>query len=524
MTLLVASVFADDVGPLSKAAEAARTAGADALEARLDAFAGDLSELTRLLNQTSDLTWIVTCRPPSEGGRFTGRVEERVKLLATLARETDAYLDFELADWISSSDVRQQLTQALQARPPRAHQPQARLILSLHDFEGVPAELEDQIRDAHAQPEVAVVKVAFQADDVTGSLHALDLMRIAAEPVVAIAMGTAGVPSRVMARKCGAWATYACLEEQPATAPGQVSVRALKELYRWDTLNEATRVFGVIGAPVGHSMSPVLFNRWLAEAGINAVFLPFHVAPEPMALVRFLDACRARLWLNLGGCSVTLPHKTHALHYLGPDVDDVSRRIGAVNTLTMQGDHFTGCNTDCPGAMASLCDALARRGCKPAGMTVDVLGTGGAARALVAGLVEAGCTVTIYGRDAERTQQLAAEFGAQAATWPERTRRTGAIVVNCTNVGMTPKVKASPLPVEGLAGCELVFDVIYNPLETALLRQAAQAGASTLGGLDMFIRQAALQFEGWTGRRPDLQLGRELVEARLAESGTEESS
>ena len=517
MTLLVASVFADDVETLRRAAEAARTDGADAVEARLDTFAGDLGELTRLLNQPSVFTWIVTCRPPSEGGRFAGRVEQRVTLLATLARETDAYLDFELADWISSSDVRQQLARALTSRGT-----QPRLILSLHDFEGIPPDLEDQIRQAHAQPEVAAAKVAFQADDVTASLQALDLIRNSSGPLVAVAMGEAGVASRVLARKCGAWASYASLDDRDATAPGQISVRTLKDLYRWDTLDESTRVFGVIGAPVSHSMSPALFNRWFAEARINAVFLPLHVAPDPRALDRFLDACLARPWLDLGGCSVTLPHKTAALRYLGQEsADDVARKIGAVNTLTVQDEHFSGCNTDCPAALASLRAALTQRGRELAGMTVDVLGTGGAARALVAGLVEAGCVVTIHGRDAGRTEQLAGEFNAQPAAWPDRARRQGAIVVNCTNVGMAPKVKASPLPAEGLAGCELVFDVIYNPLKTALLRQASRAGAATLGGLDMFIRQAALQFELWTGQAPDLQLGRELVTARLTESQTE---
>lgn len=518
MTLLVASVFADDVETLQRAAEAARTDGADAVEARLDTFAGDLDELTRLLNQPSNLTWIVTCRPPSEGGRFAGRVEQRVTLLATLARETDAYLDFELADWISSSDVRQQLARALASRGA-----QPRLILSLHDFEGMSPDLEDQIRQAHAQPEVASAKVAFQADDATAGLWALDLMRNSRGPLVAVAMGEAGVISRVLARKCGAWASYASLDGRHVTAPGQLSVRTLKELYRWDALDESTRVFGVIGALVSHSMSPALFGRWFAEAGINAVFLPLHVAPNPHALDRFLDACLARPWLDLGGCSVTLPHKTAALRYLGQgNVDDVARKIGAVNTLTVQNDHFRGCNTDCPAALASLRAALTRHGRELAGITADVLGTGGAARALVAGLVEAGCAVTIYGRDAGRTEQLAGEFNAQPAAWSERAQRRGVIVVNCTNVGMAPKVKASPLPAEGLAGCELVFDVIYNPPETALLRQASRAEAAILGGLDMFIRQAALQFERWTGQSPDLELGRQLVTARLTESETED--
>jgi len=132
--------------------------------------------------------------------------------------------------------------------------------------------------------------------------------------------------------------------------------------------------------------------------------------------------------------------------------------------------------------------------------------------------------VTIFGRDAGRTEQLAAEFNAQPAAWSDRVERKGILAVNCTNVGMAPKMKASPLPAQGLAGCELVFDVIYNPLDTMLLTQAARAGAVTLGGLDMFIRQAAMQFERWTGQQPDLELGRELVSARLAAPEPEQRS
>ena len=518
MTLLVGSIFADNVELLQQAAEIALTDGADAVEARLDTFTGNLDELIRLLNQASKLSWIVTCRPPAEGGRFAGQEEERVKLLATLARETDAYVDFELADWISSGGARRELTEALTSRCSHP-----RLILSAHESERVPAEPEVLIREAHhARHVVAAAKVAFEGKDATASLYALDLMQSSSGPVVAIAMGEAGVVSRVLARKRGGWASYACLDKMPATAPGQVSVRDVKELYRWDVLDESTRVFGVIGAPVSHSMSPVLFNRWFAEAGVNAVFLPFHVAPEPIALAFFLDGCRNRPWLDWGGGSVTLPHKTNALNYLGQSVDETARKIGAVNTLTLSQGRLTGCNTDCPAALASLRDAVTRRGRELGGLNVDVLGTGGVARALVAGLTDAGCVVTIYGRDVERAAQLAAEFAAGAAPWAQRTQLRGSVIVNCTNVGMTPKVKASPLSSEGLAGCELVFDVIYNPAETALLRQAAQAGSATLGGLDMFIRQAALQFELWTGRLPDLQLGRQLVTAKLAEAEAKE--
>jgi shikimate 5-dehydrogenase len=158
-----------------------------------------------------------------------------------------------------------------------------------------------------------------------------------------------------------------------------------------------------------------------------------------------------------------------------------------------------------------LADALGCSRIDLAGVRVDVLGTGGAARAVLYGLKEPGCTVTLYGRSADRTLRLAEQSGAVAAAWNERLQRDGDVLINCTTVGMWPDVDASPVPADALADCRLVFDLIYNPLETRLLRDAAGTGIKTLNGLDMFVRQAAVQFELWTGSSADLQDARGLI-------------
>jgi 3-dehydroquinate dehydratase/shikimate dehydrogenase len=258
-------------------------------------------------------------------------------------------------------------------------------------------------------------------------------------------------------------------------------------------------------------MSPLLFNRWFADAGINSVYLPMRVGAKGDGLAHFLDGCVDRPWLDVGGFSVTIPHKVAACAWVGEGADSLSQRIGAINTLVFEGDRPTGYNTDCYAAITSMCDALRCDRSDLAGLTVDVLGPGGAARAIVEGLREIGCRVTVYGRTPQRTQQFAEECEATAAAWEDRGQRRSDVLINCTPVGMWPKVNESPMPADSLSGCRLVFDLIYRPLETILLNDAAMAGCTTLNGLDMFVRQAAMQFELWTSRTPDLQQARDLV-------------
>ncbi len=295
------------------------------------------------------------------------------------------------------------------------------------------------------------------------------------------------------------------------------------ELYRWSAMDAGTRVFGVLGDPVRHSMGPRLFNPWFADAGINAVYLPLLVSREGDCLERFLLGCRRRRWLDIGGFSVTLPHKAAVLHSTTISADRMALSIGAINTLVFQGDEMKGYNTDCHAAIDSLANALGREPRDLSQMTFDVLGTGGAARAILAGLQSFGCPVTVYGRSPQRTAEISAAFSCTPAPWNQRTKRNGEILINCTNVGLGPAVDDSPMPEGSFKGCHLVFDLIYHPLETKLLRQAARAGALVLNGLDMFVRQAAMQFELWTSQTPDRSIAVERVTRALALRTTEPS-
>jgi 3-dehydroquinate dehydratase/shikimate dehydrogenase len=330
-----------------------------------------------------------------------------------------------------------------------------------------------------------------------------------------IAMGEEGLWTRVLAKKLGSFATYGSVDPDSTTAPGQVTLDEVVYRYRWSAMDSSTKVYGVLGDPVAHSMSPVLFNHWFAEANINAVYLPLRVRRDSDTVSSFLDGCRMRPWLDVGGFSVTVPHKAQALQWVAGGADPMSSWIGAVNTLVFEEDEVRGFNTDCSAAVLSMMDALgcSREDC--GGLPVHVLGAGGAALAVIHGLYELGCNTTLFGRSPDKTQSLASKYGARAASWEDRIGGHSQVLINCTSIGMWPEVDASPMPKDSLTGYRLVFDVVYNPLKTRLLSDAAEMGCATLSGVDMFVRQAAKQLELWTGLWPDLEKARELISCAI---------
>ena len=508
MTLLVASVFAETLELVAVASARAFSSGADAVELRLDGYEGESETLAEFLRSRADRTWIVTCRSADEGGHFRGDTMERVSRLLGVARGTNAYVDFEFADWERSANIRQKvLLAAASASGPR-------LILSYHDFEKRPVDLAQRVARMLQVPH-AVAKIAYSGCTATDSFAALDLMHRHGDRAIAIDMGDGGIWTRVLAKKLGAFATYASLDGLASTAPGQVTLRDMNDRFRWSRIRASSRVFGVIGDPLEHSLSPLLFNQWFAEMNADAVYVPQRVEDGKPIMREFLDAVAARPWLDVGGFSVTIPHKEAAFQMIGEAVDPLARRIGAVNTIAFGEGPIRGFNTDCYAASASLASGL---GCTPidlVGTQVDVLGAGGSARAVVEGLMDLGCRVTIYARSRERAVSLVAGRGIEVRPWKNRMDRRGAVLINCTPLGLWPRVDESPIPASGLGGCRLVFDLIYNPMETRLLREARSAGCLTLCGLDMFVRQAEMQYELWTGRSADRETGKMWVEAKL---------
>ncbi len=547
MTLLIASVIDEKVSGLMAKADAAIAQGAKAVELRIDRLDGVTDEWLSYVQRTaSKVRLLVTCRSKAEGGFSELTALQRATLLACYTSTTHVMVDFEFQDWLASESARSQIEHACVDAKASRHarvdkdmdvaadasvaadddaaldesvvidgeaEHFERVLLSCHDFEKKPADLSKKVKDILTTGSVA--KVAYATKHVLDSFEALDLMHKHGRRVVAVAMGEFGLWTRVLSNKLKAFGTYCSLGDAEMTAPGQVTLGDMTSLYQWHKHNESTLVYGVIGDPISHSMSPALFNHWFEQHDINAVYLPIRVDRKRDEVAAFLDECLQRPWLDLRGLSVTVPHKQAALQWVDQGADRLSQRIGAVNTLVLADDGPRAYNTDCYAAIDSMAAALHVDRSDLAKTSVDLLGTGGSARAVLAGLRELGCQVNVYGRSPERTARLASEFGATAKDWARRVDRSGAILINCTTVGMWPAIDESPMPKEALADCELVFDLIYNPLETRLLADARQAGVATLNGLDMFVRQAAAQLALWTGVAVELESAKAWVEQKI---------
>jgi len=519
MTWLIASIRATSMEDLERKAAAAWRGGADCVELRIDEFNDDPRRIAAYLEGQDQQQWILTCRSVAEGGASVADASDRASRLVSARGESAAVIDFEYADFSGSPDVRGQLPWNRDGSGENG----ITGILSHHVFDGDPPDVAG-ICGAIAKIGPRIIpKVAYAPRDIADSFVALDAIHAARAPVMAVAMNEDGFWTRVLAKKLGACGTYAALDESSATAAGQFDLRTAFNRYHWPSINAETRVFGVLGDPVAHSMGPRLINAWFEQHGINAVYLPLRVSRERSCLKRFLDGCQARPWLDLRGFSITIPHKEAVLHWAGAGTDATARSIGAANTLVPTGDKWAVHNTDCHAAIDSLCASLACDRGDLSGRSVDVLGCGGAARAVLAGLQAFGCRVTVYGRSPKKTRSVAGAFGAKAKPWTQRTKSACDVMINATPIGMSPYKASSPMPVAGLEHRRLVFDLVYNPLETTLLGDARSLGVATLNGLDMFVRQAAAQFQLWTGQTPDLAAARRTVAASLSNGQTGES-
>ena len=523
MTRLCVPLFVADFTQAKRDIAAAVEAGADVVELRIDDV-NSAEDVRRLIGEF-DLPFILTCRPVWEGGHSTLSDERRLQLLSEINPHDDSVrIDFEHAAMkrTGSADV---------------HNP---VIVSAHDFGGRPDRLLNLFAEINDGPG-EVTKLAWTARSIRDTLETFEILQNRQKPTIALCMGEAGLISRVLAKKFGAFLTFASLRDESATAPGQVTIHDMKRLYRWDAINASTKVYGVVASPVMHSLSPAIHNAGFEAVGHDGVYLPLLVNPGYESFKAFMESFLAFEPLHLSGLSVTLPHKENALRYLkekGAEVEDLAERIGTVNTIVIEraspspgtpgegrgeGLRLHGFNTDYAAILDTITTALGieRRGL--AEKRIAVIGAGGTGRTAVAALAELGATVVVYNRTFERAQELAKEFDGRsgkvvAARMEKLCDSCCHIFINTTSVGMHPKLDESPLGdrLPNFTPDTLVFDTIYNPMETKLLKQAKAAGAKTVGGVEMFIRQAARQFEAWTGKPAPLDLFRQVVEARLS--------
>jgi len=466
-----------EADPLEKLARRACDDGEEFLEFRLDMLrdpAAGVAVIRRLRQRHPEVHVLATCRRKPNGGHFRGSVEEELRLLEA-AVEAGA----------QSVDVEVETAGAAPGRLKPLAAGRAKVIVSYHNFQSTPA-LGPMLRRMEKIP-ADLYKLVTTARKPTDNLRVLDLARNpTGRPLVLLAMGEMGIASRVLSLARHAAFTFAAPVSADGTAPGQVSSRLLRRQYRADRHTPATAVYGVIANPVGHSISPAVHNRAFQAKRVDAVYLPFLVEEQQLADF-FLLAAK----LPVEGFSVTIPHKQKVLRRLEA-VDAPARRVGAVNTVYRRHGKLRGTNTDVAGVTIPLAKRLKLKGAR-----VLVAGNGGAARGAAFALADAGARVFLTGRSPERVRALARVCGATAVDRARIGAEQFDALVHATSVGMYPKIDESFFPDAIPAG--VVFDMVYNPLETRLLRQARTAGKKVITGLEMFLEQAAAQFEIWTG-------------------------
>ncbi len=435
-------------------------------------------------------TFLATCRRREGGGKFAGDVDRELYWLIQ-AREAGC-------QWC---DLEVETLRKLPGQSVREYPVPPRVLLSIHDFERTPDLPRSVNPPAHGR--IDAVKIAAEARTIRDSVRLLRLARNS-KNFVAVPMGEAGLPARILALREGSALAYAPVAA--ATAPGQVSLDEMKHLYRAHTLTRRTHVYGVIGDPIGHSLSPLLHNTGFVARRIDAVYLPF--------LVRQLgDFLAAVPEFGIRGFSVTIPHKQTILKHL-KECEPLAADIGAVNTVVVRSDgSFYGCNTDYVGVLRALEKKLRIKGSRAL-----IFGAGGSARAAAFALARTGAVVAICARRDKAAKELARAVGGEVV--PRRALRTEFFdaILNATPVGMHPHDGISPLA-PGELHCRIVMDLIYRPQKTQLLKLAAKKGIATVSGIEMFLAQGFAQWEIWTQKRaPQAAMRRAVLAALRAEA------
>ena len=464
----------------------------DLLELRVDRLSAQEAGLAGRLPARVGSPVILTVRRTREGGKFAGSEQERHALLSKLADSGFAYIDLE--EDFEAPDLQARVTGK-----------GGRVIRSMHDFTGVPADLARRVPGlAHHRGEIP--KAALLPK------NAADLMRLLTtfkdlEGVekILFGMGDMGFPTSVLAPRLGSLLCYTSAARAQAAA-GQVDPLTLENTYNFRSITPRTQVFGVIGSPIMHSLSPLIHNRGFAAIGFDAVYLPF--------LVDDLDGFWAVAdCLEIRGLSVTVPHKQAVISRLSGR-DQLVESIGACNTMTRaQGrGPWQGTNTDVEGFLSPLRAALG--GAIPRGISATVIGAGGAARAVVYALKASGTRVLVLNRTANRGRDLANAFSVSHAGLDEDGFRQALdfadLIVQTTNAGMSPNIEADPAPGLSFSGKEIVYELLYAPPTTAFLQRALSAGCQVVRGRKMLVGQAMEQFRLFTGTAYPADLRAEL--------------
>jgi 3-dehydroquinate dehydratase/shikimate dehydrogenase len=439
--------------------------------------------------KTEKATFLATCRRRLGGGEFSGDAGAELYWLIR-AREAGC-------QWC---DLEVETLEELPGKSVRGFAVPESVLLSIHDFQRTPRL--PGLGRLPAGSGADAIKIAAMSRSIADSAR---LLRVAqkSKQVVVVPMGEVGLAARILALREGSALAYGPLGA--TTAPGQIGLRELKELYRAHTLTGRSKVFGVIGDPIGHSLSPLLHNTGYIEKKVDAVFVPFLVE-------KLEDFLKTAADFGVSGFSVTIPHKRTILRHLD-ECEDLAEQIGAVNTVSVgKNGALRGSNTDYVGALRALEGKLSLRG-----RQVLIYGAGGSARAVAFAAAQAGAEVFVSARREAAARELAVWVKGEVVARKSLRKRRFDVIVNTTPVGMHPHEGVSPLAA-GELNCSLVMDLIYRPIQTKLLKIAAARGIATVSGVEMFLAQGIAQWELWTGKTaPEAAMRRAVVGALRAE-------
>lgn len=440
----VCAVITEETIDAARAAIKRAASVADLIECRLDYLTDfDFTNLdaARALLEDSSLPAIITCRAASEGGRQKVDDEVRLRLLAAATQFAD-YCDVEAAHY---------------DRMQRFSPDTSRLIVSYHDFSGTSADL-DAIYDRITSLPAAVHKIVTRAGNIADSLaifRLLDRARVDERTLIALAMGGAGLITRVLGPAFGSFLTYGSLGTGSESAPGQPSCDELVDLYRVHRISRTTSITGIIGNPIEHSASPAMHNRAFADLDLDFVYLPFDVEDLAAFFRRLVRQETREIDWNLAGLSVTIPHKRDVIALLD-QIDETARRVGAVNTVVISDGRLIGYNTDVPGAMEPLESVVPL-----AGESCAVIGAGGAARAVIDGLIERGARVQVFARNPEKASEMAGPFAVEVSSIEALESSDAQTVINTTPIGMRGHSEgSSPVPRASLRGRRVATEKI----------------------------------------------------------------
>lgn len=509
---------------------AAKSAGADIAELRIDALPAfdepALAAVEWLIGECP-LPCILTCRSTVEGGECDLSDADRVAVLERLcaaSKHPPTYLDVEWSSFSRSANLAQKVRLCVQ-HAGQVREVGTRLLLSTHDFQQRPNDLSRRISAMAGEQSCAVVKAAWRARSVHDALDALDLASQTGKPTIALAMGEFGVLSRILSPKFGGFLTFAPLRADAATAPGQATLKELTSTYRFKSINRTTTVFGIIGHPIAHSLSPLVHNAGFESLGLNAVYVPIPVAGYADAEATYAGFRAAALELidhprfDFGGASVTMPHKENLARLAreqGWDMDDASRDIGVANTLIVNRKNGTTprirvANTDVQAVVSVLKDAGVLSASRVS--RVGVIGAGGMGKAAAYACARAGAHVVVYNRDVERARKVVAEvtpFARHGATVSSAElhllpKADCHAFVQCTPLGMKGSglENQSALPIHDMHACPrgvVVVETVYAPPETPTVMAAREKGWRVIAGAEVFVHQAVSQMELWSGK------------------------